>query len=45
MSVTSVTTINRSNYINTPKDKDIIDVTRTKNDDDLDKLFEDLNKL
>jgi cation diffusion facilitator family transporter len=37
--------LNRSNYINTPKDKDIIDVTRTKNDDDLDKLFEDLNKL
>lgn len=36
---------NRSNYINTPKDKDIIDVTRTKNDDDLDKLFDDLNKL
>lgn len=37
--------LNRSNYINTPKDKNVIDVTRTKNDDDLDKLFEDLNKL
>ena len=30
--------LNRSNYINTPKDKDIIDVTRTKNVEDLNKL-------